>query len=220
VNYWKASEEIHKHFSKLPGSEHIATKSAVYGLTKWLIRERPAIVLEIGAGIGTLTFAAIKTLSQVHVDKTYRLVCLEDNDFCLKELRNNLRCCEGRYSVVADMEQASKDIKEFDFVITDGRSQTDRTLFSRLAASAVVFVEGDRSLQMETLKLSLNSRKWIHADIRTLRRTGEVGKMRWDGGYRVVKLEPSSIDRLVFSFLNLRTSFVYRIRRIFAIFNK
>jgi hypothetical protein len=79
------ASEIYRHFKQLPGSEYMATEKAIKGLVKWLKKRRPKAMLEVGAGIGTLTFASVAVLSECWEGdgaSPYRLISIEDNSIC------------------------------------------------------------------------------------------------------------------------------------------
>jgi len=118
------ARDIYSHFKQLPGSQYIATEKAIKGLIKWLKRHRPKAVLEVGAGIGTLTFACVAALSEGSEgsDKLSpsRLISIEPNDFCRSALRENLRDQWGRFELIRGLTELSAKPGPFDFVIIDG----------------------------------------------------------------------------------------------------
>src|SRR5438552_2510169 len=144
MTYSKHAQEVYERFRQRPGSQHIATHGAIEGLIRWLSRARPSSILEVGAGIGTLTYAAVETLNRL--GHPYRLTCLEDNAFCLEQLRNNLAEHWRRFEVYDGMGAVPADRGQFDFIILDGGS-TSKEYFQRVAPRGVVFVEGWRLRQ-------------------------------------------------------------------------
>jgi 16S rRNA A1518/A1519 N6-dimethyltransferase RsmA/KsgA/DIM1 with predicted DNA glycosylase/AP lyase activity len=95
--------EIYRHFKQLPGSQYMATEKAIKGLVKWLKKRRPKTMLEVGAGIGTLTFASVGALSECCEGdgaSSYRLISIEDNSFCLSALKQNLKDHWGRFELI------------------------------------------------------------------------------------------------------------------------
>lgn len=170
-------------------------------------------MLEVGAGIGTLTYATVSTLDAVHGQRPYRLLTTEDHPFCLEQLTANLTAQHGRFTVVANAAQVPADEGPFDFLITDGGDPADTRPFQRLAPGAIVFIEGDRKPQAAALEAALAGRPWQKADIRTLRRrTLPEGGRAYDGGYRVYALEPTVRIRIALVRHRLATALVYRLR--------
>jgi protein-L-isoaspartate O-methyltransferase len=212
----RAARRIHRAFCQRPGAEHIATRAAIAGLIRWLERKHPQRVLEVGAGIGTLTWALVETLSGQRGDDGFTLYTIEDNRFCLGELRQNLQPMWGRFTVIDSVGDLGSSAAGFDFLIVDGGRQDDESLFRRLRSGAVVFIEGDRRTQADCLERALGDRPYAKADVRVLRRRIlPNGTRAWDGGYRVYQLDPSLGGRCRLALINLRTKLVYRLRRLF-----
>ncbi len=204
--------DVHARFRVRPGSAHIATQTAIEGLVRWLRRRCPERVLEIGAGIGTLTFATVETLDAVHGRGAYQLTTTECHAFCLEQLSANLMKQQGRYTVVSSPSEALDD-GPFDFLIADGGDPSDTSAFQCLARGAVVFIEGDRKPQAAALEAALAGRRWQSADIRTLRRRDlPEGGRAYDGGYRIYALEPAIGTRLLLCCRRVATSLVFRLR--------
>ncbi len=205
--------DVHTRFSGRPLSEHIATQTAIEGLVRWLQRKRPRRVLELGAGIGTLTYATVETLSSIHGDDVARLISTEPYPPCREQLEINLIDQRERFTVVDGPGDVAPDDGPFDFLITDGGDPEDGSPFQNLAPGAIVFIEGDRKPQAAALEAALQGRAWQSADVRTLRRRDLPGGGRvYDGGYRVYALEPGLGMRLTLLRLRLTTSVVYRLR--------
>ncbi|MBI4992215.1 MAG: hypothetical protein HZB99_03285 [Candidatus Harrisonbacteria bacterium] len=100
----------HNIFEHKQGAEHIATPVSIY-MVKRLSRKCKHI-LEIGGGIGTLTYSILsESESQVDV--------YEDNDFCINELKKNLAELSERYTLLDDCTQSPPRI-DYDLVIIDG----------------------------------------------------------------------------------------------------
>lgn len=212
----RAAKRIHRAFAPRPGAEHIATRAAIAGLIRWLGRKRPERVLEVGAGIGTLTWALVETLSHQRGDDGFVLYTVEDHRFCLQELRKNLQPLWGRFTVIGSVGEIGSSGPGFDFLVVDGGRQDDEGLFRRLRPGAVVFIEGDRRTQADSLERALGDRAFAKADVRVLRRrTLQNGTRAWDGGYRIYQLEPTFGGRVRLALINLRTKLVYRLRRLF-----
>lgn len=210
----RLARRLYRRFRNLPGAEHIATETAIAGLIRSLRWRRPKRVLEIGAGIGTLTAALIETLDSIHRPGGFLLVAVEPDAFCRRALATNLGRDLERVRLIHSLAELGSD-QRFDFLIVDGGGREDESVFGRLAAGAAVFIEGDRAPQAAALERAAASRRLARADVRTLRRrTLEGGHRVYDGGYRLYRLDADLGSRLRLAFLDLRTKVVYRIRRL------
>src|SRR5919108_5250032 len=87
----KKSMAIWQKYILLPGaivgdSVGIASEQAISGVLDCINKFRPLRILELGAGIGTLTYTALNAvvLQQIHKQKGYAFFTIENNDFCLQ----------------------------------------------------------------------------------------------------------------------------------------
>ena len=201
------AQRVHAKFCELPGAEHISTAYALEQLLRHVDRVQPQRVLELGAGIGTMTYALTELLAP-----DAQLTTLEDHPFCLEQLQSNLRGREERFELVQDLTALAGD---FDFLIVDGADPADPRPFQHLAPGATVFIEGDRRPQMHLLEQTTGIRPRIACELRGLRRrTNSEGLQVWDGGGRLVRFEPRPADRLLFLAWKLRSSVNQRLRKV------
>jgi protein-L-isoaspartate O-methyltransferase len=196
VRVSRTADELYARFSQLPGSEHIASANAINALLWAIERWRPMTVLEIGAGIGTLTSAVVRSMP---AGGTIR--CVEDEPFCVGALRTNLGDEMDRVELVATTADVPADTR-FDLIIVDGGTAEPFT--DRLAPGGVVFVEGDRAPQRRSIEA--DGRPCARSTVRSTRRATpggpvEVGQT-WEGGCTVYKFEPTPRDRLRLRFLH------------------
>ena len=100
--------EIHRLFAAKAGAEHISSPVGLHVLLNICDETRPKRVLEIGAGIGTLSFALLKyTNAQVDM--------IEDNAFCLGQLKKNLVDFDtARYTLSTDYQHFILPIQAYD----------------------------------------------------------------------------------------------------------
>lgn len=165
--------DIRQAFKSRPGKNHIASAYAIDGLAKWLSRTRPKAILEVGAGIGTLTTVLISYLDEVHGPGQYRLVSIEAEPDCLERLDENLGSERAKVTVVDRYEAISPGMAPFDFIIIDGGGPypedgeheldfvtSQNLLFtSELARNGIVFVEKNRERQREWVMEVLQDRE-------------------------------------------------------------
>jgi hypothetical protein len=200
MNIRVLAHEIHGQFAQLVGSQYIASEHAIRGLLKHLVRRQPQAVLEVGSGIGTLTLAVIRTLFDGQGQSGMApptLTCLEDNEFCRRELLKNLKDHRDRFMLFQEVSALPGDVGPFDFIIIDGPIRaTDYA--SKLARRAVIFVENNRADQRVDLETTISDRRWVYAYFNRLG-CNELSK----GGYWIYQFEPHLVDRLHFASVNV-----------------
>ena len=74
---------IYNAFKQKKGSEHISSPIGIHMLLNIITEVKPKHILEVGGGIGALSYTALK-YSDAQVD------IFESHPFCLTELKKNL----------------------------------------------------------------------------------------------------------------------------------
>ena len=150
---WASACCVHRRFASRPGAEHIATRRALACLSAVVRLHEPTTVLEFGMGIGTITYLLLSTLPRLN------LIGLEANPFCLAQLDRNIPDeLKPRLRIVTE-RNATLDGR-FDLVVIDGRlPATDNWSFLR--QGTIVFVEGNRAGQCETLSQIASSKNLV-----------------------------------------------------------
>ncbi len=137
----KLAKDVHDRFSKKEGAYAIATRSALEWLAACLRTFRPKRVLEMGAGIGTIT-----ELLLLHPHKVEQIISIEKDEYCLNVLRSNLSNCEDpRLKVVSFPEQLAQWNFQADLIIGDGgfyRKSNEE--FRTVTEGTIVLAEGHR----------------------------------------------------------------------------
>lgn len=190
--------EVFRRFSFLPGSEHIASEYAILGVLRLIRSRRPHAVLEVGLGIGTIAYAVMsyKWIEDSGWHLTYHGT--EGNEYCITQLHSNL----------ADLTAASLRFKRFvdilhlpdestyDMIIVDGKDPHLSQVIERLSSNGVIFVEGARLDQIETL-IRGAGRRCVACRHITLRNNRDYGPFAggYMGGYTVIVFEPTIADR-------------------------
>lgn len=188
--------DVLRAFGARPGSTYIASAFAIDGLVEWLRRVRPRTVLEVGAGIGTLTSVSIQQLDAIHGPGSYRYVAIEAEPFCLGQFDANIGADRGKVTLADRYEAIPAGMAPFDFVIVDGGgpyaedgdsdldfvSAQNRLYASELAPHGVVFVEKDRHWQRETIRYALRDRACAYCHYQP-----------WTArpGYHIYRFEPT-----------------------------
>ena len=158
------AHEIWQKFIALPGSSvegrvGIASQNAIGGLLHTLDRRNPLRILEIGAGIGTLTFTILNWARSSGMERnpTHALITVENNDYCLRQLAANLKGFEGAYRLVSSVEEARQTGLQFDLITVDGGGDVPNDMgvmpFDHLLQpKGAIFVEGARFTQREKIQ--------------------------------------------------------------------
>lgn len=184
---------IFRHFRTQPGSDQIATRYAIRGLQRWLRRRRPWTILEIGGGIGTLTWTCRTTCPEAV------LWIVEDDAGCRRRLLALLagvnwlshdqplhRAVSDYWRILSSAEFNGECVRPlFPFVIVDAEPPD---YMGRVGKRATVFFEGNRTMERHHLELALGSH----------RRMAWACCRPWDRskGYWVYQFEPTRWERL------------------------
>ena len=176
--------EIYSRFTSLPGSQYMASQFAIGQLIRWKKRSCPARVLEIGTGIGTLTF----TLASIRQKQPFQQVSMEWDDYCRDQLRANLADQWDDFKLIRTMDDLDEEAP-FDFVLYDGGDQDPRPI-SKLPKRAVVFIEGFMDKKHELIH-SIHSGKRDY--VMTNFRSGD----RREGVF-IFLFDPTLVERLWF----------------------
>lgn len=214
----KKSMAIWRKYVLLPGaivgdSVGIASEQAISGVLNCINKFRPLRILELGAGIGTLTYTALNAVvrQQIHKQKGYAFFTIENNDFCLQQLRVNIKDFDGLYAVLSSTKDLPQDLL-FDLIIVDGGGDLDGDMGimffgDRLAQKGVIFVEGTRKFQRDLIESWYGARKHVHVKMPAFKThlSDNTNKMRaHNKAYHLYRFEPSWLDVLE---LRLRSSF-------------
>ena len=140
-------QQIHALFSRQVGAYAIATPVNISAIIAYCISKKPKRVLELGGGIGTLTYCILNYTDAV-------VEVYEENVFCRGKLLENLDPWSSRISLKESYAQVPSKT-EYDLVIIDGPdSETiekrDKLTFQVLAALEnieCIFIEGSRYSQ-------------------------------------------------------------------------
>jgi len=111
--------EVFERFVGRPGSDYIASGYALGTIAEIVERRQPRAVLEVGAGIGTITTAVLEASDRAGGAVQHH-VAVEDVPFCLEQLAANLGARRGEVEVVDRARDLPSDAGPFDLVIVDG----------------------------------------------------------------------------------------------------
>lgn len=149
---WALAKSVHAEFSNKPGAEHIASDFALAHLSAFVKAIRPTSILEIGAGIGTVTRLLLR-----HDAHPQRIVSTEDNPFCLEQFAANIvRDAPLHHELVTDQGALNPETDQFDLVVIDASMQ--ERLYGVLRRGTYCFVEGSRSKTRDAINDHLMAR--------------------------------------------------------------
>jgi hypothetical protein len=190
------AEAIFQRFRVHPDARAIASPCAIDGVMRAIERYKPQRILEVGAGIGTLTAAILEAAGP-----DVFIVTAEDNEHCREVLCENLGEDMKRATLV---ESAAQVDEVFDLVVVDGEQIDD--ILRVVAPGGVLIVEGDRDFQRQqfvstdrpyceqhvrTLRLMAADDPWSHASVE-----------RYQGGYFLFRFEPTLSERRQFAIVH------------------
>ncbi|OGZ12579.1 MAG: hypothetical protein A3D67_04195 [Candidatus Lloydbacteria bacterium RIFCSPHIGHO2_02_FULL_51_22] len=153
-------QEIFILFKNQQGSDHIAGKVTIEAVVSFCKKHNPQNILELGGGIGTLSYAILKNCDGA-------LDIYEHNDFCIRALNDNLREMSKRYTVTTDYLKLPPQ-REYDLIIIDGGKgkgiydggfpQVIASYISSLNSIGTIFIEGRRKSQRFWVAEALRAR--------------------------------------------------------------
>ena len=143
---------VHQIFASRPGAEFIASDFALAHLSCLLNKAKPRSVLEMGAGIGTLTYLLL-----THPQRPELIVSVEDNEYCIDQFNRNLPGqMRTGHSLTTDVHTARDKASHFDVVIFDAESQAEEAC-EFVGPDTIVFVEGSRKHQRAAIQAHLRA---------------------------------------------------------------
>ncbi len=132
------AQSIFREFRVKPESGFIASEFSLYHLAKFLSTTPVSSVLEVGAGIGTITKLLLS-----HVSRPARITSTEEVPICISELTKNIASCgKSGWRLVNGIADIEKDAS-FDLVIFDGILDP-KLQYSFFKQGTWCFVEGNR----------------------------------------------------------------------------
>jgi hypothetical protein len=176
----RTSEYIWQKFVSLPGAVvdnqvGIASEHAIGGVIQVIRKYLPRRILELGAGIGTLTYTVLETLKSFKYfsNGDYVFFTVENNEFCLQQLSSNLAGFNGLFKVISSTNIIPREL-QFDLIIVDGGGELDGDMGvmnfrSMMAHKGVILIEGNRSFQSKLILDWYGNREHLYAKVRAAR---------------------------------------------------
>ncbi len=203
----------YRRFAGCDGNQHIASEFALEQLLLVVRRWRPRDVLEIGLGIGSISYSVMSGY-RLH-GQGVRYCGTERNPFCLSELRRNLGELFPKLEVFPDVTSIPA-ARRFDLVIVDGQDPALSRLGALVKKRAIIFVEGDRRDQFTLLRdVFPNSLAYRTVSLRRNPRYGPISADHWSSGCHVAFVDPDMPQTLSYLMNRMSSSLKYRVRRFF-----
>ena len=217
------SQDIWRRFADRPGATldgivGIASEHAIGGLLEVIRRHRPRRVLELGAGIGTLTYTILAAADELDFSE-FHLSTVETESFCLKQLPLNLTDFAGRYQLLASLDEPKQKAECFDLIVIDGGGDLPNDLgvldFSGLlAANGGILVDGGRRYQRELIERWYADRDFVYLKSRCLGGDLVIDGIRSKNKpYHLFVFEPSRGERLRLGWRSASNRVLFKIQQ-------
>ena len=211
MNVKKATKEYYKYFSELDGNDHIASVFAIEIILKLTSVYKPKSILELGLGIGSVSYSIIDFLTNNNIKFSY--YGTENNAFCLQELPKNLKKKFKKIKLHNEFKDFQSDLI-FDFIIIDGSDDSLQEIKDFVSKRAVIFVEGYRIEQVKFIRSIFP--KSIFTSVISDFKNPELGPFdsdKWSGGGQLIFINPSFKQKFHRFYLRMLTSIKYKITR-------
>jgi spore coat polysaccharide biosynthesis predicted glycosyltransferase SpsG len=200
----------YKRFCELEGSDYIASEFALESILKIIKLFKVKTILELGLGIGSISDTVFKYSKKNNEKISY--VGTEDNEFCLDALKKNV-LDYGQIELYAELNHI-KD-KTFDLIIIDGYDDTLNGIISFCKKNTIVFIEGDRKGQTETIRKIFPKNKYVN--VITLNKNksyshGDGDVNRYVGGGKLIFIDPTFTMYLFWFQQKVATFIINKIR--------
>lgn len=204
------ANEFYKKFSMAEGNQHIASLFALKKILDILKLNKPKNILEIGLGIGSVSFTILEYCKRNEIEINY--FGTEANEFCLKQLPLNLGNHIEKIILHNSIDEINEELK-FDLIIIDGADESLEKIKNQTAVNCCIFIEGDRTFQVEKIK------KWFpnYLCVHTISNYkdpeyGPFSSLNWSGGGKLIFINPTLKQKMHYISERIKTAYRYRIR--------
>lgn len=197
-------------FSKAEGSQFIASENALGEILNFINKFKPANILEVGVGIGTISDSIIKAFKDDYRPNVYGT---ENNDFCLSKLPENLGKDYSFLKLFPSIQDLPRNI-EFDLIIIDGKESNLKSIKDHMNDQCIILVEGDREEQTKICQKLFPNSKFVH--LITSKKNSSYSnraKGHYQGGIKVIFTDPHFTHFLEWFKLKLTSKFHFQIRK-------
>ncbi len=208
------ANEFYKIFSECDGNQHIASLYALQKAIDIMQRNKPKSVLEVGLGIGSISYAILEYCKRKNIEVKYSGT--EANKFCLQHLPINLGSHFQQIKLYESINEIDDDEK-FDLIIIDGADDSLEKLKNKINSNCCIFIEGDRSFQVEKIRKWFPRYCYVHT-ISNYRnpKYGPFSSADWSGGAKIIYVNPTFIQKLHYASERVRSAILERKRMIYA----
>jgi spore coat polysaccharide biosynthesis predicted glycosyltransferase SpsG len=179
----------YKRFCELEGSDYIASEFALESILKIIKIFNVASILELGLGIGSISDTVLKYSKKENKNISY--AGTEDNEFCLDALKKNVYDYV-QIELYPELNQIKN--KKFDLIIIDGYDDTLLGIIGFCKKNTIVFIEGDRKGQTETIMRIFPKNKYVNVitlDKNKSYSHGGGDTNRYVGGGKLIFIDPT-----------------------------
>ena len=204
------ANEFYKKFSMAEGNQHIASLFALKKTLDILKLYKPKNILEIGLGIGSVSFTILEYCKRNDIKINY--FGTEANEFCLEQLPLNLGIHFEKIILHDSVNDISEESK-FDFIIVDGADDSLEKIKNQTTANCCIFIEGDRKFQVEKIKELFPNYLYVHT-ISNFKdpEYGPFLSSNWSGGGKLIFINPTLSQRIHYLYERIKTAYRYRTR--------
>lgn len=178
------------YFSSAEGNQNIASEFAIMKMQELVESFKVKSILEVGLGIGSIAGSLLA------VNKNITYSGTEDNEFCLKALKQNIGENYRRIALcssIADLEESAR----FDLIIIDGKDLALRQLSELLSPNGIIAIEGDRKEQQEGLQMFFLNHLFVHCISSDKNKDySPFPSNQWQGGIKVIFTNPTFSQKL------------------------
>lgn len=153
-------QEIYEMFKKQSGSNAIAGIATLEVVVSAAQNDNPRTVLELGGGIGTISYAILKNCDAA-------IDIYEHDELCRGALAENLKGMEARYSVITDYTKLPPR-RSYDLIVVDGGSGNDAGYDGGFDQAVGAYIQSLKNLKTIIVEGQRRSQKyWILKALRT-----------------------------------------------------
>jgi hypothetical protein len=204
--------QTYKYFSGLDGNQHIASEFALKKIIKIIKGYKIQNVLELGLGIGSISYCIFDFSKEVNTKINY--IGTELNEFCLEVLPKYLKDHFDKIQIFDDLNNVTSKEK-FDLVIIDGKDENLLKIKKIISNRGIIVIEGDRISQLELVRNSFPNSLYVR--LISNYKNPEYGPFLasdWCGGIQLIFVNPNFYQKMNFIYYKITTSIKYRLRAI------
>ena len=200
----------YKYFSELEGNQYIASEFALKSILKIFEKYKIKNVLELGVGIGCISFCLLKSSSENNVNLNY--IGTESNEFCLNVLPKYLKEYYNNIQIFAELKNVKSSAK-FEMIIIDGKDENIKEVESLIAINGIIIIEGDRIPQLDIIRSIFPNSVYTRVISKNKNPNyGPIPSTHYSGGVQLIFINPTFRQKLEYWFYKARTSLYYKIR--------